>query len=634
VGAITSNCFDYKTRSWELTETATPCPYCGCGCLLTIGSKEGQIKRVFSQPEQGPSDGNLCVKGRFGWDFVDSPDRLGSPLLKANGTFKEASWEESLGFMTERLEEIRERYGSGSIGVMASSRLTNEEYLLLKKLAKEGFKTDQIAFNGEGIDQGLAKGLSKTLGYASSTNSIREIRNADCILIVGTDPAHTHPIIKNEIHLAIRKNKAQLVVLGNTDIGLSRNTQATPLSPPSISLLTKPGREISLLNGMIGVILTKGLEEKGFIGEKTEGIDELRNRQDEYMNALPEEERSNVEKAGRAFAQSKRSMILIGPGHWSNSESEEIAVACSNLALLTGHVGKEGSGILLLLEKCNSQGAMDTGILSSEVGDKDLIKKAEDGNLKALYLIGKNPALSSGALKNLELLIVQDLFMTETAKEAHVLLPAASFVEKSGTYTNLERRVQRLHPLRPPEGRSKSDFDVFLQLLRLFEVPVSGETPEAVLQEFSQTTPRYEGLQDGEQWPKGVGHLYADGFPLGKAKLIPTARVQPELQHSQYPFCLIQRASLFQSGQLSLKSENLKKVMEKPLLEMNAEDAQSLKIDEGEMVEIASPAGKTQKIKVHLSSMPGRGVVAVRSSSPLLEEGRTGFVQIRKLKTS
>ena len=665
VGAITSNCFDYKTRTWELMETTSPCPYCGCGCLLTIGSKGGEIKRVFSQPDQGPNDGNLCAKGRFGWDFVDSPERLKSPLLRANGSLGEVPWEEALGFVAQRLEEIKDKYGPQSIGAVISSRLANEEYFLFKKLFKEAIGTEQIASNGGGNDQGLTRGLSKTLGFASSTNSIKEIRDADCILIIGVDPAQTHPIIKNEIHLAIRKNKAQLIVLGGYDIGLSRATHISPISPSSILLPVnpvrnssgalnpagiilkpapaaeqrgiisngvKPGRELSLLNAMAGVILKEGFENQGFIGRWTEGIEELRKKQDEYLSSLSAEERSAIEKAVRTFAQSKRAMILVGSGPWSHPDSERIALACSNLALLTGHIGKEGSGILLLLEKCNSQGAIDMGILSEAKGMKDLFKKAEEGNLKALYLVGKNPALSLRALENLDLLVVQDLFTTETAKGAHVVLPACSFVEKSGTYTNLERRIQKLHPLRPPKGQSKPDFEIFLQLLRLLEVPVSGETPEAIFQEFSQTIPQYQDLQDGEQWPKGAGYLYKDGFPMGKAKLIPLAQPQPQPQPDDYPFCLIERSSLFQSGELSLRSENLKRVLEKPSLEMNVEDAQSLKIGEGEMVEISSPVGKTWKMKVHLSYMPDRGIITVPSSSPLIEEGRTGFVQIKRLK--
>jgi len=246
--------------------------------------------------------------------------------------------------------------------------------------------------------------------------------------------------------------------------------------------------------------------------------------------------------------------------------------------------------------------------------------------------VGKNPVLSPRALENLELLVVQDLFMTEAAKGAHVVLPACSFVEKSGTYTNLERRVQKLHPLRPPKGQSKSDFEIFLRLLRLLEVPVSGETPDAIFQDISKINPQYQGIQDGEQWPKGAGYLYKDGFPIGKAKLIPLAQPRPQSQPDDYPFCLIEKPSLFQSGELSLRSENLKRVMEKPSLEMNIEDAHSLKIDEGEMVELSSPVGKTWKMKVHLSSMPNRGVITVPYSSSLIEEGRVVFVQIKRLK--
>jgi predicted molibdopterin-dependent oxidoreductase YjgC len=271
------------------------------------------------------------------------------------------------------------------------------------------------------------------------------------------------------------------------------------------------------------------------------------------------------------------------------------------------------------------------GILSEAKGMKDLFKQAEEGNLKALYLVGKNPALSPRALENLELLVVQDLFMTEAAKGAHVVLPACSFVEKSGTYTNLERRVQKLHPLRLPKGQSKSDFEIFLRLLRLLEVPVSGETPETLFQDVSKIVPQYQGLQDGEQWPKGAGYLYEDGFPMGKAKLIPLAQPQPQPQPDDYPFCLIEKSSLFQSGEVSLRSENLKRVMEKTSLEINIEDAQSLKIQEGEMLELSTPGGKTLRMVVSLSSMPAPGAIIAPCPCSLVEEGMA-WVKLDRLK--
>jgi NADH-quinone oxidoreductase subunit G len=637
VGAITSDCFDYTTKVWELKETTTPCPYCGCGCLLTMGSKEGEVKRVFSDPEKGPSDGNLCVKGRFGWDFIDHPERIPAPLLRVNGAFKEVSWEEALRFVAQQLEAIKEQSGPDAIGGMLCSRLTNEEYYLFGKLFREAIGTNRIGPNGDRAYRGLTGGLAKTLGLSASTNSIREIRKADCLLVMGMDPAQTHPIIKNEIHQAIRRNRAQLIVLGSYDMDLSRATQISPLSPPAITLLGRPGMEVALLNGMIGTILREGLEDKGFIEERAEGIKELRQKQVEVKVKVEEE----VERAARAFARAKRSMILIGSGPWSHLDPQEVTIASSNLALITGHVGKESCGILILLEKCNTQGAIDMGVFAEGEEDEreDLFQKAEEGKVKALYLVGEDPLMTSSdsdrlrkSLANLQLLIVQDLFMTETAKMAHVVLPVCSFVEKGGTYTNLERRVQRLNPLRLPWGQSRSDFDIFLQLLRLLESSVGGETPEAVFQEMGRSVPYYRGLEDGEQWPKGLGYLYSEGFPLGKARLIPVRETVVHPIPEDYPFQLIQRPSLFRSGLLSLKSDTLKKVSEEPHLEMNPEDAQRLKIEEGEVVKVSTHRGLPLRMKVKYSSRLASQVITAPYPFPLIEEGGMVSVKVERLK--
>ena len=629
VGAITSECFDYKTKVWELTETTTPCPYCGCGCLLTIGSKEGEIKRVFSNPEKGPNDGNLCVRGRFGWDFIDHPERVKSPLLKINGTFKEVSWEEALRFVAHELEEIKDQHGPESIAGIVSSRLTNEEYYLFRRLFQTALETNQIDHDGGRTYRGLTDGLARTLGLAASTNSIREIRKADCVMVIGVDPAQTHPIIKNEIHLAIQRNRAQLIVLGNHDMGLTRATQISPLSPPAILLLAKPGMEVFSLNAMIGTILREGIEDKEFIKERTEGIEELREKQVEVKAG------AEVERAARAFACAKKAMILIGSGLWSHLDPEEMAIASSNLALITGHVGKESCGIMILLEKCNSQGAIDMGIFSNgeDTGVKYLSQKEEEGKIKGLYLIGENPPINSKALENLRLLVVQDLFMTEAAKMAHVVLPACSFVEKEGTFTNLERRVQRLHPIRPPRDQSKSDFEIFLQLLHYFECPAPGDTPEAVFEEICRNIPNYQRIQDGEQWPNNSPFLYPEAFPTGKAKLIPIETKMDQPKPEGYPFQLIQRPSLFQSGQLSTKSDALKKVTDKPHLEMNPEDAQSLNVEDGEVVQVLTQGGRSLKMKVkYSSSRLASGVITAPYPCSLINEGGIEMVKVKRLK--
>jgi predicted molibdopterin-dependent oxidoreductase YjgC len=642
VGAITSDRFDYTIKAWELKETTTPCPYCACGCSLIIGSKDGEIRRVFPDPEKGPSDGNLCVKGRFGWDVIDHPERIRTPLLRVNGALKEASWEEVLQFVTQKLETIKDQYGSDAIAGIASSRLTNEEYYLLQKLFRNAIGTNQIAHGGESSTRGLTEGLGKTLGIAASTNSIREIRKADCIFAIGVDPAQTHPIIKNEIHLAIRRNRAQLIVLGSYDIGLTQATHISPLLPSSIILLDRPGMEVPILNTMIQTIFKESLDNKGFIEEKTDGIKELKEEISSFQpeaSGMREVNKNEAEKAARIFAQAKRAMILIGSGLWSHLDPREIAVASSNLALITGHMGKESCGILILLEKCNAQGAVDMGLSSEgrEDGRKDLLQKALEGKLKALYLIGENPFVSSPALgrqalEKISLIIVQDLFMTETAANAHVVLPACSFVEKEGTFTNLERRVQKLNPLRPPLYQSKSDFDILLSLLRLLESSIPGDTPEAVFEEIGRIFPHYRGIQDGEQWPKGSPYLYAEGFPNGKAKLIPvngrTAHQNPE----DYPFHLIQSPSLFQSGLLSLKSDALKSVLEKPYLEMNPEDGQLLKIEDGEIVRVSTHDGRSFQMKVKYSSRPVSTVTMAPYPCPLIDERGIEIVKVERLK--
>jgi predicted molibdopterin-dependent oxidoreductase YjgC len=642
VGAITSDRFDYKIKAWELKETTTPCPYCACGCSLIIGSKEGEIRRVSSDPEKGPSDGNLCVKGRFGWDFIDHPERIKTPHLRVNGAFKEASWEEALQFVAQNLEAIKEQYGPDAIAGIASNRLTNEEYYLFQKLFRNAIGTGQIAYGGEASTRGLTEGLVKTLGIAASTNSIREIRKADCLLVIGVDPSQTHPIIKNEIHLAIRRNRAQLIVLGNYDIGLTRATHISPLLPSPITLLDRPGMEIPILTTMIQTIFKEGLEDKNFIEETTEGIKELRENISAFKpeaSGITEGIRKEVEKAARIVAQAKRAMILIGSGLWSHLDQKEIAIASSNLALITGHIGKESCGILILLEKCNTQGAVDLGLSPGGSGDggKDILQKALEGKLKGLYLIGENPLVSSPAfgrqvLEKTPFIIVQDLFMTETAEMAHVVLPACSFVEKKGTFTNLERRVQRLNPLRPPLDQSKSDFDIFLSLLRLFESPIPAETPEAILEEIGRVHPHYRDIQDGEQWPKGSPYLYAQGFPIGRAKLIPVNEKAAHQNPEGFPFHLIQRPSLFQSGSLSLKSDALKSVSEKPYLEMNPEDGHHLEIKNGEVVKVSTPDGKFMQMKVKYSSRLVLGVMTAPYPSPLIDDKGITSIKVENLR--
>ena len=565
--------------------------------------------------------------------LIDHPDRIKAPLLRVNGQLKETSWDEALRFISDELERTKTQAGPESIAAVVSGRLTNEELFLAGKFFKEAIGTDRVALAGNGAHKGLTEGLAQTLGVPASTGSIRELREADCILVIGVDPAETHPIIRNEVHLAIRKNRAQLIVIGNYEIGLSRNSQASPLLSQAISLVGKPGMEFTYLQGMTRAILKDGLENKGFIEQQTEGIEGFKEKL--FSNAiegLSESEKGDLEKAARAFARAKRGMILIGTGEWSQLSRKEIAVAASSLSLVAGH-----PSILVLQEKCNSQGATDQGISN---GEEDVLKGLEEGKIKTLYVMGDDPLSKSSnpdrlkrALENLRLLVVHELFMTETAKLAHVVLPVASFAEKTGTYTSLERRVQKLNPFRPPAHGSRPDFDILLHLLRNLECATPGETPDAVFGEISRLNPYYQGVEPGEQWPKGLSHLCANGFPNGKAKLALVEGQRPlSTANEGYPLFLIQRPSLFQSGLLSLRSENLEMVRKKPVVEINPEDAEALGIGSGEMVWVSNPAGQSMKIEARISKRPVKGVVTAPWPCPLIEEGGVAAVKIEKLK--
>ncbi len=626
VGAITSECFDYGTKLWECLETTTPCPYCGCGCLLTIASKGGEIKRVYSDPLLGSNDGNLCVKGRFGWDFVNSSQRLRSPLLRVNGSLREVSWEEALGVVYHRLESISERHGAEGIGVLLSSRLTNEEYYLFRKLFVETLGTGEIVLDGGVSGFGLSDGLSEVLGYGVSTNSIGEIRGSDVVLVVGGDPSLTHPIVKNEMHLAIRRNRARLIVLGSYDIALSEKTRLSPLQPPSIFLSSRPGEEVRLLVGMVGLILEEGLQDVGFIHNHTEGFETLFERKDEYLrilNGLSPESRELLGEAVRSLSRAKSAMILICPGSWSYSYARQIGTLCGNLALLTGHLGREATGILLLLERCNTQGLMDMKIPFLRGGLREMESKISRGQIKGLYAVGERPISS---LEGLEFLVVQDLFANALLERADLVLPVSSFVEKEGSYTSLERRVQGLHPIRASLGQSRSDFEIFRDLLKRFEVSLPGETPSEVLEGIKREVSYYQGIEDGRQWPRGARFLSIEDFPF--RRLVPLSPPETKAPPEGYPYVLIERPSLFQSGSLSLRSEHLRKVMERPVLEMNPEEARSLGIEEGDWVKVLSSDGGEMEFMVHLSRNPSPGVLLLYSPHPLDPEREPKWVRI------
>jgi predicted molibdopterin-dependent oxidoreductase YjgC len=650
VGALNDRIFLHKARVWDLQETRTTCAYCGVGCSLTVGAKGNRILRIRAGEEAGVNRGNLCVKGRYGWEYVHNRERLTAPLIKKNGTFVQATWEEALGLVAGRFQDLKKEK---SLAGLCSPRLTNEELYLFQKFMRGVIGTNHLDHaGGYGYAANLA--LRDSLGFASSTNSINEIRNADVIVALRCDLSETHPVIKSEVVLAVKRRKAKLITINSRNIYLNKFS--------ALQLLAKAGTETALMNGILQVILEEGLSREDFIHGKTEGIELLKPFLQDYapekVSGLTGVPRESIQDAARSFAGAKRAVILISTGQASDRHDRGLAAAASNLALATGQIGKDGSGIFLLGEKNNSQGALDMGVtprllpgygdlkdpsergrfekawkmpIPSEpgLGALEILRAVEGGKIKALYVVGENPLVNypdvnrtRKALTGLDFLVVQDGFLTETAALAHVVLPVATFAEKEGTFTNADRRVQRVRPALQPLKDAQPDLWIFEKLAQKMGAPLGVNSSQKVMEEIRGLVKIYAGMEMkrieepfGVQWPSpsadhpGTPILYADAFPGGKARF-EVVREEKEETDSERPLTLLTGPVLFHSGSLSAKSSGLLKIRGQSYVELHPADAERFGLAEGEMVAIESKQGKVS-VPVQISAKAAPGVLFV-----------------------
>jgi formate dehydrogenase alpha subunit len=649
VGALNDRIFLHKARVWDLKETNTTCAYCGVGCTLTVGTKNNRILRIRADEDLGINQGNLCVKGRYGWEYIHSRERLTSPLIKKDGSFVKVSWEEAIGLVAQRFQEIKAEKGGGELAGLCSSRLTNEELYLFQKFMRGVLGTNHIDHAGGYSYAGLLA-LRDSLGYAGSTNSIREIRNADVIIALRSDLSETHPVIKSEVVLAVKRRKAKLIVVNSRNIYLNKFS--------AFNLLVKAGSEVALVNGMIQAILGEGLVKEEFIKSRTEGIESLKRSLEEFtlekvgaMTGVPA--KSLVETA-RLFAKAPKGVILISTGQASGKQDAALSLAAANLALLTGQIGKENAGIYILGEKNNAQGALDMGVTPAllpgyadlqDAAERgrfgrtwemtipenpgmaalDILQAAEEGKIKGLYIVGENPTVTypgvdrtKKALAALDFLVVQDCFLTETASLAHVVLPAVSFAEKEGTFTNVERRVQRVRPALQAIGEARPDLWIFQELAKAMGTSLGRISARSVMDEVRTLVPLYGGMEytrldksSGLQWPcpstdhPGTPILYEKNFPRGKAKLIP-AFFEGERAGTEFPYFLITGPTLFHSGSLSTMSPGLSRLRGESYVEVHPADAHKLGLTNSQEVTLESKHGKmTVKAAISEKSAPG-----------------------------
>jgi formate dehydrogenase (NADP+) alpha subunit len=650
VGALTP-----KDNIKPSREVKTICPYCGVGCGIYLSIRGNKVVGVRGDPDNTVNQGYLCVKGRFGLEFVNHPQRLTSPLIRREGKFEEVTWDEALDYMARKFGE----YSGDQFAAMTSAKCTNEDNYIFQKFTRAVMGTNNIDHCARLCHAASVAGLYQSIGTGAMTNSIGEIEDAKCILAIGTNTTSAHPIIGMQVVKAVQKG-SKLIVINPREIDLVNHAE--------IFIQPNPGTDVALIMGMMRFIVDENLMDMDFINERCEGFESFKDSLHEFdlgtVERITGVSKDEIIRAARMYATSETSSILYAMGITQHSHGTDNVLGLSNLALLTGNIGKPSTGINPLRGQNNIQGSCDMGGLPDvysgyqKVDNPDVSRKfkeawsvdldtvpglripemignVENGGIKAMYIIGENPVLSEpdashirAVLDKLEFLVVQDIFLSETAQLADVVLPACSFAEKDGTFTNTERRVQMIRRAINAPGGARPDWWIVKELaLRMGANGFDFKHPSEIFQEIKSLTPSYAGIsysrleEGGIQWPclsledTGAKFLHKNNFPTknGKGILIPL-QYRPSSEHpdEKYPFILTTGRSLYQyhTGTMSRKVEGLNTIHGHEIIEISPNDASILDLTDGDMVVVASRRGQV-KAEVRLSDAVQKGLISM-----------------------
>lgn len=639
VGALQPKPYMKKARTWETHIVKTICPYCGVGCQINLHLKNNQIVNVSADIGKNLNEGNLCVKGRFGFDFVSSPERLTHPLVRnESGKFEKVTWEKAINIVSTKLMEIKQNYGPDSIGILSSAKCTNEENYLMSKFARAVIGTNNIDHCARLCHASTITGLIPTFGSGAMTNSVEDIKYADVAIIIGSNTTEAHPVIGYEIIKCINYYGLKLIVIDPRDIPITRHA--------TIHLRHYPGTDVAVLLGIMNIIYQENLHDKDFIAERTEDFDKLIPYFSSYTPKKVREisgvDEEDLVAAAKLYGKAKNALIFYSMGITQHTCGTDNVIAIANLAMMTGNVGRKGAGVNPLRGQNNVQGACDLGALPNvysgyqsveddSVREKfekkwnkklpnksgltvtEMIDGAKNDKIKALYIMGENPMLSdpdilhvAQALKNLEFLVVQDIFLTETGEFADVILPGACSAEKDGTFTNTERRIQRVRKALEPPGEAKEDWQIICMLSNALGYPMNYNTASEIMNEIADVTPSYRGisyerLEKGSlQWPcrdyddPGTQILHEKCFSRGKGKFIPVEYRPPaEVPDRDYPFILTTGRILYQyhTRTMTGKVQGLNRLAPMAMVHINAEDASTLGINDKDKVLLETKRG-------------------------------------------
>lgn len=597
VGAILPRPFKFKGRPWQLKEVDSVCGYCGNGCTVTLGVLKDKVETIRFNDKTGVNDGNLCIRGRFGYSYVNSEERLTRPLVRKGGQLVETDWKEAIDAAVSGFTKAASEQG---VGILAGGRLTNEEFFLLKNFAG-AVGTGNLDHSGGECYKGVTEGLAETIGVTASTSTFPQVEECETILAIRSDFYETHPVFGMVVNQAVKRRQAQLIVISD------KRGKFTKL-PHAETLLTKPGLEVNVLNAMAQSLLADGLA----VTEGVSGIDQLQAALADYTPEKVETQTgvsaAAIRQAAKQLVAAKKSAILLAYGLPYTAHSKELGLAAANLAILAGIPGRAGSGLYLCGEKANSQGAIDLGVLpgAGGLGAQEMLKAAAAGSLSALYVIAEDPLSSypdrrkvEAALDKVPFLVVQDIFLSPTARQADVVFPAASFAEKEGTFTNAERRIQRVRQGVPLPGEAKTDYAIFEQLIARFGKQVSYTGPAAVF----AAIPAYAEID--------YAAIGAHGFVWGgetlkvsKRKVVPVAGGKGV----DAPFQLITGSALYHSGTVSTRAKGPLAVVPSAYVEFGRADASALGIKEGDIVTLKA-GGAELKLPAKIDVRLPKGVL-------------------------
>lgn len=634
------------------------CPYCGVGCQISLNVKDERIFRIDAPFELAPNYGRLCVKGRFGTDFVHHPGRLTAPLIRREPQppgrrhpaddrtgWREASWDEALDLVAHRLLDLRDRHGPDCITANACAKASNEDNYLLQKFIRAVVGTNNIDHCTRLCHAASVVGLQMAIGSSAMSNAIAEMPHLECFIITGSNTAENHPVIATFLKQAVSRNGARLIVID------PRQTEMCRFA--TLWLRQRPGTDVALFTAMAHVIVAEGRTNADFLARRTEGFGEYRHSLEEatpeWAEAITGVPAEQIRQAARMYADASAAAIYWGMGISQSSHGTDNALSLINLALLCGHIGRPGTGLNPLRGQNNVQGCSDVGgipgfftayrpvsdpvaradferawgvPLSDHVGltTTEMVDGILSGQVRAWYVMGENPLMSEPnlnharhAIEQLEFFVAQDIFFNETNRYADVILPAASFAEKDGTFINSDRRVQRGRRAIDPPGLARPDWAIVADLARR-ALALQGKTTdgwdytgaEMIWEELRQVTPEFFGItyerlerEGGVHWPcPGLGHpgsphLFSEEFPRGRAMLWPVAySATSEPTDAEYPFVLNTGRVLYHwHGGTLTRASALDQIWPECTVELHPNDAARLGLEPGDWVEVSSRRG-------------------------------------------